>query len=337
MYNYYNNRSILSKFYKFIPLLIVIIFALILFLLIDIDGQDKGKKIAVINGVSIFESDISERINYLTKRNQIEIEEIPEEILRAVVLESAINKKIDAEAKRLKYHKNKDIKAEVERYKNNLVREKYLNDNIYMNISEEDVKKEYKNLINTLIGQEERRIKHILLNTEEEAERVRRTVMRSGNFEKVAREKSIDKASGAEGGDLGYALRDDLVPEFANVAFILKQNEISKPVKTSYGWHIIKVEDIRTAQFLPYEDAKGAIRAKLQQDAIQKYLSEEVKEADIDYKITFKKPKSFNNKQSKTNKDKDVKENNNTKNENNTSDKNTNTEIDINNNEKTTK
>ena len=71
----------------------------------------------------------------------------------------------------------KDIKAEVERYKNNLVREKYLNDNIYMNISEEDVKKEYKNLINTLIGQEERRIKHILLNTEEEAERVRRTIM----------------------------------------------------------------------------------------------------------------------------------------------------------------
>ena len=140
-------------------------------------------------------------------------------------------------------------------------------------------------MVEHLKGKEERKIKHILVNDEEEIERARRSVMRSGNFEKVAKEKSIDTASAENGGDLGYVLQEELVPEFGDVAFILKVGEVSKPVKTQYGWHIIKVEDIRPATYLPFEDVKDGLIQRLQEQAIQEYLLSLTKDSNVEILI----------------------------------------------------
>ena len=246
---------------------------------------DKGQEIATVNGVAVYESDIQNRLNTISPNGKIDLASLPKEVLEALVLEVNVNNTIDKEAKKLKYQNDPEINKKVEDYKKELVREKFLKEQVYSKATEERALEEYNLMVEHLKGKEERKIKHILVSTEEEIERARRSVMRSGNFEKVAKEKSIDTASAENGGDIGYVLQEELVPEFGDVAFILKVGEVSKPVKTQYGWHIIKVEDIRPAEFMPFEDVKDGIIQRLQEQAIQEYLLKLTKDADIELKI----------------------------------------------------
>lgn len=246
---------------------------------------DKGQEIATVNGVAIYESDIQNRLNTISPNAKIDLASLPKEVLEALVLEVNVNNTIDKEAKKLKYQNDPEINKKVEDYKKELVREKFLKEQVYSKATEERALEEYNLMVEHLKGKEERKIKHILVSTEEEIERARRSVMRSGNFEKVAKEKSIDTASAENGGDIGYVLQEELVPEFGDVAFILKVGEVSKPVKTQYGWHIIKVEDIRPAEFMPFEDVKDGIIQRLQEQIIQEYLIELTQNADVKLKI----------------------------------------------------
>lgn len=246
---------------------------------------DKGQEIATVNGVAIYESDIQNRLNTISPNAKIDLASLPKEVLEALVLEVNVNNTIDKEAKKLKYQNDPEINKKVEDYKKELVREKFLKEQVYSKATEQRALEEYNLMVEHLKGKEERKIKHILVSTEEEIERARRSVMRSGNFEKVAKEKSIDTASAENGGDIGYVLQEELVPEFGDVAFILKVGEVSKPVKTQYGWHIIKVEDIRPAEFMPFEDVKDGIIQRLQEQIIQEYLIELTQNADVELKI----------------------------------------------------
>ncbi len=261
-------------------LVAVFVAILIIFLLLSIflknekQDMEKGLEIASVNGKPVYEYQIQERLKVMDPTMEVSINSLPENILKAVVLEMEVNNQINKEAKKLKYQKDPEIQEAVKNYEEELIREKFLNEQIYSNVSESDAKKEYDNLTAELGDKEERKIKHILVETENEIERVRRAVVRSKNFEKSAKSNSIDTASGENGGDIGYVLKEELVPEFGEVAFVLKVGEVSKPVQTQYGWHIIKVEDIRKAQFLPFEEVKEGIIQQLQQDAIQNYLKD---------------------------------------------------------------
>jgi len=277
-----------------IIIVVVILILLSLFIVVKCESVDsnakksRGKVIAVVDGTKVYEGDIRERLNSLSNNKDVKLEDIPQNIVKAMVLEVVVNNSIDKDSRKLDYQKDPEIVSRVEEYKKGLIREKYLNDIVYSKITDQDVLNEYNRIVKNLEGKEERRVKHILVQDEEEIDRVRRSVMRTGNFEKIAQEKSIDKASAQNGGDLGYVLKEELVPEFGDMAFILKVGEISKPVKTQYGWHIIKVEDARPAQFLPFDQVKDNIRANLQQQAIQKFLLSLTKDIKVDLKVNTK-------------------------------------------------
>lgn len=283
-----NNTKKKVIFFAVIVVIFILVAVLFLFDFLKnskINNINKGRVIASVDGFIVYENDLDDRLNIISPDAKVKLEDLPENVLNAMIMEVVVNHKIDLEAEKLKYQKDSEIEEAVENYKKGLIREKYLNDKVYSNITDQDVLDEYNKLVDTLKNKEERKIKHILVENEDEIERVRRNVLRTGNFEKVAKEKSIDTASGENGGDIGYVLKDELVPEFADMAFILKVGEISKPVKTQYGWHIIKVEDVRPAQFLSFEEVKDSIKQKLQQDAIQDYLLSLTKDLKIDLKI----------------------------------------------------
>src|SRR4030095_1849 len=86
------------------------------------------------------------------------------------------------------------------------------------------------------------RARHILVETEDEAKAVIAELKKGGDFAELAKTKSKDPGS-ADGGDLGYFTKDQMVPEFSEVAFKLDKGALSDPVKSQFGWHIIKVED----------------------------------------------------------------------------------------------
>ena len=113
--------------------------------------------------------------------------------------------------------------------------------------TEEAEKKAYDDAAKAEPPQQEIHARHILLPTEEEAKKALAQVKGGEDFAKVATELSKDPSG--NGGDLGWFTKDRMVPEFSDAAFKLKEGEISEPVKTQFGWHIIKIEGTRTKSF----------------------------------------------------------------------------------------
>jgi peptidyl-prolyl cis-trans isomerase C len=106
--------------------------------------------------------------------------------------------------------------------------------------------------------QEEVHARHILVATEAEAKAILAELKGGADFAKLAKEKSKDPGA-TDGGDLGYFTQDQMVPEFSQVAFKLAKGQISDPVKTQFGWHIIKIEDRRKREIPPFEQVKGQL------------------------------------------------------------------------------
>lgn len=129
---------------------------------------------------------------------------------------------------------------------------------------------------------------HILVDTEEKAREVLDKLNNGADFAEVAKEYSTGP-SGKNGGDLGYFEKGDMVPEFAEAAFSLKVGEISKPVKTKFGYHIIKVFDKKEAGVKSFAEVKDSIKSKLLNQKRQQAWSDLIKElrekADIKIKI----------------------------------------------------
>lgn len=126
-------------------------------------------------------------------------------------------------------------------------------------VSETDLKKEYQML------QEEVHAWHILLETKQQADSIYDMLKEGADFAELARERSIDPSAKDNSGDLGFFSWGRMVPEFQEVAFKLKAGEISRPVQTSYGWHVIKVIERRDVEQPPFEEARRLIEPKLAQ------------------------------------------------------------------------
>jgi len=139
-------------------------------------------------------------------------------------------------------------------YRDKLAMEELLGSVAKAATTEEAEHKAYDEAAKAEPPQEEIHARHILLPTEEEAKKALARVKGGEDFVKVANELSKDTSG--DGGDLGWFTKDKMVPEFSEAAFKLKKGEISDPVHTQFGWHIIQVEDTRTKTFPPFDQVK---------------------------------------------------------------------------------
>jgi peptidyl-prolyl cis-trans isomerase C len=128
--------------------------------------------------------------------------------------------------------------------------------------------------------QSEIHARHILVATEDEAKAALKRIMGGEEFAKVAKE--VSKDPGSEGGDLGWFTKDRMVPEFADAAFKLEVGQISDPVKSPFGWHIIEVEDKREKTFPPLADVKDQVSRYVVQKAQTEFVSQLRKTAKIE-------------------------------------------------------
>ncbi len=146
--------------------------------------------------------------------------------------------------------------------------------------TEEAERKAYDEAAKGEPPQQEIHARHILLPTEDEAKKALARVKGGEDFAKVATELSKDPAG--DGGDLGWFTKDRMVAEFSDAAFKLKEGEISDPVKTQFGWHIIKIEGVRTKTFPPFEQLKDQAARYVAQKAQSETISELHKAAKIE-------------------------------------------------------
>jgi peptidyl-prolyl cis-trans isomerase C len=120
----------------------------------------------------------------------------------------------------------------------------------------------YDEAARQMAGQQEVRARHILVKTEDEAKAVIAELKNGADFAALAKQKSTDPGA-SEGGDLGYFPKDEMVPEFAEAAFKLEKGQISEPVHTRFGWHVIKVEDKRERQVPAFDQVRDQLATHL--------------------------------------------------------------------------
>ena len=153
-------------------------------------------------------------------------------------------------------------------------------------VSDAEAKAEYDKFKGQATGTEYR-ARHILVEKEDEAKSLLKQLIAGAKFDELAKKHSTDKGSGANGGDLDFAKADSYVPEFGQAMTALKKGETTAvPVKSQFGWHIIKLEDTREAQFPPFEEVKPQVQQRLLQQKLVQYQDELRKKAKTDFKFS---------------------------------------------------
>jgi peptidyl-prolyl cis-trans isomerase C len=162
-------------------------------------------------------------------------------------------------AREAKLDANPDFERKVAFFKDKLLLDDYLGAEAKKAATPEAMQKLFDESIKGITPEQEARARHILVEKEDEANAIVARLKAGEDFAKIAADVSKDPGSGKEGGDLGYFTKDRMVPEFAEAAFKLKPGEISAPVKSQFGWHIIKLEDLRTKPLPSFADVKDQI------------------------------------------------------------------------------
>jgi peptidyl-prolyl cis-trans isomerase C len=133
-------------------------------------------------------------------------------------------------------------------------------------------KKVYDDAAKQISGEQEVHARHILVETEDEAKAVKAELDKGADFAELAKKKSKDPGA-SDGGDLGFFTKDQMVPEFSAVAFALEPGKISDPVKSQFGWHIIKVEEKRNRKPPEFDQVKSQIEAYVTRKAQADYVA----------------------------------------------------------------
>ncbi|MDP9898841.1 foldase protein PrsA [Variovorax ginsengisoli] len=141
-------------------------------------------------------------------------------------------------------------------------------------VTDAEVKAEYDKFV-AANGGKEYKARHILVETEDQAKKIIADVKKGGSFEDIAKKQSKDPGSGANGGDLDWASPASFVPEFSEAMVKLKPGEMTQvPVKSQFGYHIIRVDEVRDAQLPKLDEVKPQITQQLQQQKLQKFQEE---------------------------------------------------------------
>ena len=138
--------------------------------------------------------------------------------------------------------------------------------------TDEAMKKVYEEASKQITGEQEVHARHILVETEDEAKAIKAELDKGADFAELAKKKSKDPGA-SDGGDLGFFTKEQMVPEFSAVAFTLEPGKISDPVKSQFGWHIIKVEEKRSRKAPDFDQVKAQIETYVVRKAQADYVS----------------------------------------------------------------
>jgi peptidyl-prolyl cis-trans isomerase C len=180
---------------------------------------------------------------------------------------------INQEAERTGLNKNANYVLKEEMAKKELLYRAFIENYLQKNpISESDIKNAYEQYKKDL-GTQEFNAKHILVASEQEAKDIIAELNKGGNFTKLAKEKSKDPGSKDKGGEMGWIQTNMVVKPFAEALTNLKKGGISAtPVQTQFGWHVIKLEDIRPLQVPEFDKVKESLAQSLQEKALEKLM-----------------------------------------------------------------
>lgn len=223
-------------------------------------AEEPDKVVARIDGAPITEADIA--------RAQAEIGQhlaaTPAQDRRRLLIDYVINSKLMAKAAEdAGLDQTQVFKDQIAYLRQQALKDLFLERKVRDAITEAEAKKLYDEQVTKIEPEMEVRARHVLVPTEEAAKDVAKRIADGEDFAKVASSVSQDPGSAPKGGDIGYFTKDQMVAPFAEAAFALEPGKVSEPVKTQFGWHIIKVEDKRKQPLPSFEALKDRLLSLL--------------------------------------------------------------------------
>lgn len=234
--------------------------------------------VATVNGTDIHLSEVTATQQQLPEQYR----SYPLQALFPDLLDMVISRQLAAdEARKEGLANDPEVKATVARIEDQVLQRVLLDRYLTKQVTEEALKAAYQKMIADQPPSETIHARHILVETEAEAKQIIKELNDGADFAKLAEERSTGPSK-SKGGDLGYFGKDEMVPEFSAAAFKLKPGEITQePVKTQFGWHVIKVEDRKPADVPTFEESRDHLMSQLSREAGMKYLQSLRDKAEI--------------------------------------------------------
>jgi peptidyl-prolyl cis-trans isomerase C len=234
-----------------------------------VPAVDLAKVIARVNGVDITEGDLA----IAAEDPALQMPNVPEAQKRDLLTGYMIDLKLGAKAaEAAKVGSGAEFARKLAYNRDKTLLDEYLDQEAKKAVTPEAARKLYDETVKSVPPEQEVRARHILVENEDEAKKIAARVKGGEDFAKVAGEVSKDPGSKTDGGDLGFFTKDRMVEPFAEAAFKLEPGQISDPVKSQFGWHVIKVEEKRTKPAPTFEETKDQVETylarKAQQDLI---------------------------------------------------------------------
>jgi peptidyl-prolyl cis-trans isomerase C len=225
--------------------------------------------VATVGADKITEADLG----YAAEDLGQQLQSVPPEQQKSFLTTVLIDMKIMAAGARAqKLDATDDYKGRLAYLEDRALRRAYFEQEVAAGITPDVIKAAYDQYVKTFVPQDQIHARHILVKTEDEAKAIETQLAGGAKFEDIAKAKSTDTGSGANGGDLGVFGHGQMVKPFEDAAFALKVGEISQPVQSQFGWHIIRVDEIKKTAPAPFEQ----ISQQLQQQILFKKFDETV-------------------------------------------------------------
>jgi peptidyl-prolyl cis-trans isomerase C len=230
-----------------------------------------AQNVAIVNGKPVPKARVDALASQIARTGrpvgpELQAQLKEEVIAREVFMQEAQKRGLDA---------TDDYKAQLELARQTiLIRELFADYQKKDPVSDADVKAEYDKFV-AANGGKEYHTHHILVENEADAKKIIADLKKGQKFEDLAKKNSKDPGSAVNGGDLDWATAASYVPEFSAAMIKLNKGQVTQePVKTNFGWHIIRVDDVREAQLPKLEEVKPQIAQQLQQQKLAKFQEE---------------------------------------------------------------
>lgn len=226
---------------------------------------------AKVNGVSIPQSRLEFIVKARAAQGQADSPETRKTLREDLITEEVIAQ----EALKKGLDKDPDFVSQLEIARLTALVRAYQIDYVKNNpVSDEELKKEYESL-KTQMGDKEYKAHHILVATEAEAKDIIARIKKGGKFDKIAQEKSIDAGSKGKGGELDWSPAASYVQPFAEALTKMTKGQLTEqPVKTPFGWHVIRLDDIRPLKIPPFEEIKQNLAQRVLQRQFATFVGE---------------------------------------------------------------
>ena len=249
---------------------------------------DPKEVVATIDGKPITRQDVLDSASDLPPQYMAQIDKLFPQLLNRLIGIQLVQ----AKGREQGLADDPEVKRFVKQAEEDAISRAYIQKMIDQKVNDEAIQKIYDEDLKEHPPQIEVRASHILVKTEDEAKAIIKELDGGADFATLAKEKSIDKGSGENGGDLNWFTKDTMVKEFSDAAFAMQRGDVSKvPVKSQFGWHIIKITDSRMQTPVPLEQKKDDIRKALSQEAVHQEVQNLIGSAKIEYsKDAYKLP-----------------------------------------------